>query len=267
MSIPLSLHIILACLLRGGLSIGAAALIMFGLPRKWISLSVSFSTGLLLAMSLLHLLPEALEQGLAPETAFSVLLGGILCFFMLEKFTLWRHVHNESDEDDSHPGAEHCHNHTHSHHHLPSENEGTLAILLGDGFHNVTDGLLIAAAFLADPALGWSTTLAIIAHEVPREAGDFAILLATGWKHSRALFWVSVSSLASIAGGLGGYFVIDHARDWVPVIITIAASSFLYVAIADLMPRLKKETTSIGWHSVLLAMGVIVVVLGMMHGH
>ena len=267
MSIPLSFHIILACLLRGGLSIGAAALIMFGLPRKWITLSVSFSTGLLLAMALLHLLPEALEQGLAPDAACSILLGGILCFFMLEKFTLWRHVHNNTDEDDHHPGAEHCHDHTHSHHHSSPDNEGTLTILLGDGFHNVTDGLLIAAAFLADPVLGWSTTLAIIAHEVPREAGDFAILLAAGWKHSRALFWVSVSSLAAIVGGLAGYFIIDHMSDWLPIIITIAASSFLYVAIADLMPRLRRETTSIGWHSVLLAAGVIIVVIGKIHGH
>lgn len=265
MPIPLFAQIILACLLGGTLSIGAAALIMFGLPRKWITLTISFSTGLLLSMALLHLLPEALEQGLTPHEAFPILLGGILCFFTLEKAALWRHAHHGTGENDVHAGDRQCEDHTHSHHH--AEHEGTLAILVGDGFHNFTDGLLIAAAFLADPALGWSTTLAIIAHEVPQEAGDFAVLLAAGWKRSRALFWNVVSSLTAIAGGLAGYYALDNARDWIPVIITIAASSFLYVAIADLMPRLKRETKSIGWHSVLLIAGIAVVAFGSAHSH
>ena len=267
MSIPLLAQIILASLLGGVLSIGAATLIMFGLPRKWITLTISFSTGLLLAMALLHLLPEALEQGLTPHEAFPILLGGILCFFVLEKIALWRHAHHGPGENDLHSGDRHCEDHTHSHHHSHAAHEGTLTILIGDSFHNFTDGLLIAAAFLADPVLGWSTTLAIIAHEVPQEAGDFAILLAAGWKRSRALFWNIVSSLTAIAGGLAGYYALDNASDWIPVIITIAASSFLYVAIADLMPRLKRETTSIGWHSVLLIAGIAVVAFGGAHSH
>lgn len=123
--------------------------------------------------------------------------------------------------------------------------------------------MLIAAAFLADPVLGWSTTLAIIAHEVPQEAGDFAILLAAGWKRSRALLWNTISSLSAIIGGIAGYYALDNASDWIPVIITLAASSFLYVAIADLMPRLKRETTSIGWHSVPLIAGIALVIFGM----
>jgi len=267
MPFPLLAQILLASLLGGLLSIGAAALIMFGLPRRWITLTISFSTGLLLAMALLHLLPEALEQGLTPHEAFPILLGGILCFFVLEKIALWRHAHHGVSDDDAHAGALHCEDHTHSHHHAHAAQEGTFAILIGDGFHNLTDGLLIAAAFLADPALGWSTTLAIIAHEVPQEAGDFAILLAAGWKRSRALFWNIVSSLTAIFGGLAGYYALDKARDWIPVIITIAASSFLYVAIADLMPRLKRENTSIGWHSVLLIAGIAVVVFGIGSSH
>ena len=265
MPTPLLAQIILACLLGGVLSIGAAALIMFGLPRKWITLTISFSTGLLLSMALLHLLPEALEQGLTPHEAFPILLGGILCFFTLEKVALWRHAHHGTGENDVHAGGRQCENHTHSHHH--TEHEGTLTILIGDGFHNFTDGLLIAAAFLADPVLGWSTTLAIIAHEVPQEAGDFAVLLAAGWKRSRALFWNIVSSLTAIVGGLAGYYALDGARDWIPIIITIAASSFLYVAIADLMPRLKRETKSIGWHSILLIAGIAVVAFGSAHSH
>ncbi|MBK8524312.1 MAG: ZIP family metal transporter [Betaproteobacteria bacterium] len=271
MSLPLLLQIVLACLLGGVLSIAAAALIMFGLPRKWLAFTVSFSTGLLLAMAMLHLLPEALEMGLTPHEVFPLLLGGILGFFALEKFALWRHAHHGVGEIDTHQDDQHCTDHTHSHHHAhhqPHDAHGeTMLILIGDSFHNFTDGLLIAAAFLADPALGWTTTFAIIAHEVPQEAGDFAILLSAGWKRSRALFWNGISSLTAIAGGIVGYLALDNAREWIPVIITLAASSFLYVAIADLMPRLKRETTSVGWHSVLLALGIAVIAFGSAHSH
>jgi zinc and cadmium transporter len=263
--IPLLAQIVLACLLGGMLSIGAAALIMFGLPRRWITLTVSFSTGLLLAMALLHLLPEALEEGLPPHDAFPVLLGGILCFFALEKIALWRHAHHGNGASDAHTADAQCEDHTHAHHHLHTAGEGVLAILIGDGFHNFTDGLLIAAACLADPLLGWNTTLAVIAHEVPQEAGDFAVLLGAGLKRAQALFWNVVSSLTAILGGLAGYVMLDEARGWIPVILTLAASSFLYVAIADLMPRLKRESTSIGWHSALLIAGIAVVALNAPH--
>jgi len=268
MTLPLLAQIILACLAGGVLSICAAALILFGLPRRWITLTISFSTGLLLATALLHLLPEALEQGLTPHEVFPILLGGILSFFTLEKIALWRHAHHGANEDnDTHTDDLRCENHTHSHHHAHTAHEGTLSILIGDGFHNLTDGLLIAAAFLADPTLGWSATLAIIAHEVPQEAGDFAILLGAGWKRSRALFWNIVSSLTAIIGGIGGYYALDAAQEWIPVIITLAASSFVYVAIADLMPRLKRENTSIAWHTVLLVAGIAVVVFSNAHAH
>lgn len=267
MSLPLLSQIVLACLLGGVLSVAAAALIMFGLPRRWLAFTVSFSTGLLLAMAMLHLLPEALERGLTPHQAFPLLLGGILSFFALEKFALWRHAHHGGGDGDAHPGDQQCDDHTHGHHHVHGSRGETLAILIGDSFHNFTDGLLIAAAFLADPKLGWTTTLAIIAHEVPQEAGDFAILLSAGWKRGRALFWNGVSSMTAIAGGVAGYLALDNARDWIPVIITIAASSFLYVAIADLMPRLKRDNTAIGLHSLLLAAGVALIALTAGHSH
>ncbi len=269
MSAPLLTQIVLACLLGGVLSVAAAALVMFGLPRKWLGFTVSFSTGLLLATATLHLLPEALETGLTPREVFPLLLGGILAFFMLEKYALWRHAHAGTDAD-AHQGDAQCDDHTHGHHHhhgVTGSQGETLSILVGDGFHNFTDGLLIAAAFLADPALGWGTTAAIIAHEVPQEAGDFAILLAAGWKRGRALIWNGVSSLTAVAGGIIGYYALDNARDWVPYIITITAASFLYIAIADLMPRLKRETRSIGWHGLLLAAGILVVALGNGHSH
>lgn len=262
MTLPLFPQIVLACLLGGVLSMLAAALVMFGLPRRWLGFTVSFSTGLLLATATLHLLPEALESGLTPHKVFPLLLAGILGFFALEKFALWRHAHGTND---AHPDSQACEDHTHSHHHA---NGGeTLSILIGDAFHNFTDGLLIAAAFLANPTLGWTTTLAIIAHEVPQEAGDFAILLAAGWKRMRALFWNGVSSLTALAGGIVGFLTLERALHWVPHILTVAAASFLYIAVADLMPRLKREQQAIGWHGLLLAAGIAVVVFVTGHSH
>ncbi len=266
LTLPLFVQIALACLLGGVLSLAAAALVLFGLPKKWLSYAVSFSIGVLLATSLLHLLPEALESGLTPHEVFPVLLAGILGFFALEKFAIWRHSHG--DEDQHADGAacqDHTHGHHHGHHH--GHDGEAIGILVGDGFHNFTDGLLIAAAFLADPALGWAATFAVVAHEVPQEAGDFAILLAAGWQRGRALFWNGFSSLASLVGGIVGYFALERAQEWVPYIITVAAASFTYIAIADLMPRLKREQRGMGWHGLLLAAGIAVIVLGAKHSH
>jgi zinc and cadmium transporter len=265
-AVPLLLQIALACVLGGLLSVAAAALVMFGLPKRWLGFTVSFSTGLLLATATLHLLPEALESGLTPHELFPLLLAGILGFFALEKFALWRHAHGTSD---AHAGDPQCEDHTHHHHHFHATTQQgeAVSILVGDSFHNFTDGLLLAAAFLADPAIGWAATLAIIAHEVPQEAGDFAILLSAGWQRGRALFWNGVSSLAALAGGIIGYFALERALDWVPHILTIAAASFLYIAVADLMPRLKREQQAVVWHAALLAAGIAVVVLSSSHSH
>jgi len=259
--LPILVQIALACIAGGLLSVLAAALVLFGLPKKALTYAVSFSIGVLLATSMLHLLPEALELGLTPHEVFPFLLAGILGFFALEKFAIWRHSHG----NDGHSGSEACEDHTHDHHHLHGGE--AVGILVGDGFHNFTDGLLIAAAFLADPVLGWATTLAIIAHEVPQEAGDFAILLAAGWERARALFWNGISSLVSLLGGIAGYFALARVQEWVPYILTITAASFIYIAIADLMPRLKREQQGIGWHGLLLAAGIAFVVFGSSHAH
>lgn len=252
---PLILQIISMCLLGGLLSLFAAAFVMFGISKRWLPYAVSFSTGVLLATSMLHLLPEALGSGLTPDEAFPVLLAGILGFFALEKLALWRHAHNHraqvASDLDSGQGLS-------GHHPIDS---GPVSILIGDGFHNFTDGILIAAAFLTDPALGWATTIAVIAHEIPQEAGDFAILLAAGWGHRRALFWNAVSSLASVFGGLAGYVALEHTQDWIPYIVIVAAASFLYIAIADLLPRLKSEWRGVGWHGLLLAAGIAISLL------
>lgn len=260
-SLPLLVQITLACIAGGLLSLLAAALVLFGLPKKGLQYAVSFSIGVLLATSMLHLLPEALEMGLTPHQAFPVLLAGILGFFALEKIAIWRHAHGLDD----HAGGGDCEDHTHDHHH--GNGGEAVAILVGDAFHNFTDGLLIAAAFLADPMLGWAATLAVVAHEVPQEAGDFAILLTAGWRRARALFWNGISSLASLAGGIVGYLSLERTQGMVPYIVTIAAASFTYIAIADLMPRLKREQKGIGWHVLLLLAGIAVVAFGGGHSH
>jgi zinc and cadmium transporter len=252
---PLIIQILLACLLGGLLSLLAAFLILYGLPKKWLAYAVSFSTGVLLGTSMLHLLPEALDSGLSPQEVFPVLLAGILGFFALEKFSIWRHSHHHEDDGQMNTKSVAT---TSGHHHGDA---GVVGILIGDGFHNFTDGVLIAAAFLTDPALGWATTLAVIAHEIPQEAGDFAILLAAGWERKKALFWNGISSLASVAGGVIAYFSLEHTENWIPYVVIVAASSFIYIAIADLLPRLKFQFQGLGWHSLHLLMGVAVTLL------
>lgn len=260
-TLPLLLQIVLACLCGGLLSLLAAGAILFGLPQRLLGYAVSFSIGILLATALLHLLPEALAAGLTPHEVFPTLLAGILGFFILEKYALWRHAHG----NDTHCGSAHCEDHRHLHHHQRSG--AAIGILIGDGFHNFIDGLLIAAAFHADPVLGWTAAFAVIAHEVPQEAGDFAILLAAGWQRSRALFWNAVSSLASVLGGVLGYYALERALEGIPYLLTVTAASFSYIAISDLMPRLKHEQQGIFWHGLLLAIGIGVIAFGRAHGH
>ncbi len=273
--LPVLLQIILATLIGGVLSVGVAALVMFGLPRLWLARSVSFSTGMLLATALLDLLPEALESSFSTREIFSLLLAGILGFFVLEKYALWRHVHVSAGDSENgvhiHGHSHACEDHSHAHHHAQTANIDSRAtasmILLGDSFHNFTDGLLLAATFVADPVLGWSATLALLTHEVPREAGDFAVLFAAGWERRRTLIWSALAKIPSVLGAVLGYFWFESASDWVPAIITVAAASFIYIAVADLMPRLKREPYAIGWHGVLLATGVAAAAFGGVHMH
>ena len=258
MSLPLLAQIVIGCLLGGILSVVAAGAIMYGLPRRFLPMAVSFAAGTLLTTALLNLLPEALESsmrtamhaGMKPSDVFPLLLAGILGFFALERFTFWRHAHHHDD----------CP-------HTAEQIRQAPMILIGDAFHNFTDGILLAAAFLADPLLGWTTTLAVVAHEVPQEAGDFALLLASGWGRKRALFWNGVSSLTNIAGGLIGYFLLEYAQGLVPVALTLAAAGFIYIAVADLLPRLRGEQAGIPIHIVLIGCGVAFVAFTGGHKH
>ena len=193
---------------------------------------VSFAIGALLGASLLGLIPHALdpEFGVDPHDIGLTLLLGLLSFFVLEKLVLWRHCHHD-----------HCdvHDPESSDHHLDNKAHaaGTL-IIVGDTIHNFVDGILIAAAFLTDTHLGIVTALAIAAHEIPQELGDFVILLHSGFSRKKALFFNILSSLGTVIGAVLAYFLLADMQHLLPYILVIAASSFIYIAVADLIPGL-----------------------------
>nr|WP_267875821.1 MULTISPECIES: ZIP family metal transporter [Duganella] len=224
---------ILATTLAGVVSISAAAVFSFTLLSKVVERMVSLSVGLMLATSLLHALPEAFDSTASPRSLFATLLGGLLAFFVLEKLAIMRHSHHHE-----HDG--------HHHHHGHDKSEAGKAgwmILVGDGMHNFTDGILIAAAFLADPQLGLVTGLAIIAHEIPQEIGDFIVLLNAGFSRTRAYVYNLLCSLLSIAGGLLGYYFLDRASSLIPYVLVFASSGFIYIAVSDLMPQMQRRAT------------------------
>lgn len=210
---------------------------------------VSFAVGALLGAAFLGILPHALDT--APDGSahwlMGVVLAGVLGFFLLEKMVLWRHCHTDECE-------------THSPHGTVNPSAGYL-ILIGDSLHNFVDGILITAAFLADFHLGVVTALAVIAHEIPQELGDFAILLHSGFTRSRALGYNVLSSLATVVGGVLAYGFLGNMQGAVPYVLAIAASSFIYIAVADLIPGLHKrvEIRSTVQQGILIAAGVAVI--------
>lgn len=234
------LYIVLATFAGGLLSVLVAASLTVGVLTRLVKSLVSLSAGILLGTSLLNVLPEAFESHTAqPQTLFAVLLAGLLFFWLLEKVELYRHVHHH--EGDGH----------HHHHHFDAEQAGRggLTVLVGDSIHNFCDGVLIAAAFLSDPHLGVVTALAIIAHEIPQEVGDYIVLINAGFSRMRALVYNMISGLAAVVGGVLGYFLIGPFQDYLPYMMVVAASSFVYVAVADLIPQLQKR---LHWRDTLL---------------
>jgi zinc and cadmium transporter len=221
---------------------------------------VSFAIGALLGAAFLALLPHAL---LGPgvedvhDITLTVLLG-ILVFFLLEKLVLWRHCHHSECEVH---GAEEEHEHAHEpvgSHHAPAA--GTL-ILVGDTMHNLVDGVLIAAAFLTDEHLGIVTALAVATHEIPQELGDFSILLHSGFSRAKALLYNILSSLSTVIGAVVAYYALSDVQHVVPYILAVAAASFIYIAVADLIPGLHERTAvrdSIKQIALILA-GVVVI--------
>jgi zinc and cadmium transporter len=228
---------------------------------------VSFATGALLSAALLGLLPHAIEAaGLSDAHKIGMtLLGGLLLFFVLEKMVLWRHCHEDVCEVHVNPephGHAHAHNHNHNHaHDARRDKASAMLILIGDGFHNVLDGVLIAAAFMTDVHLGVVTAIAVCAHEIPQEVGDLAILLNGGMSRVRALTLNMLASVTSVLGGVVAYFAMAEVQDVLPYAIAIAASSFLYIAVADLIPGLhrKVDPGSGVWQFLYILLGVAVI--------
>ena len=225
------LYIVLATAAGGLLSVLIAASLTVALLGRIVRHLVSLSVGVLLGTALLLVLPEAFESQVAPHRLFATLLGGLLFFFLLEKAELYRHGHHhEGDGHDHHHGSD-----------ADQAGRGGWSVLVGDSIHNFCDGIIIAAAFLADFQLGVVTSAAIIAHEIPQEVGDYIVLLNAGFGRSKALFYNALSGLASVVGGVLGYFVVGPWEALFPYLLVAASSSFVYVAVADLLPQLQRR--------------------------
>ena len=242
------LWIILATIFSGVLSCLAAGLFL-ALPgkqrEKLIPHMVSFATGALLGAALLGLIPHAVI-GAGSERVHQIgiaLIAGIALFFILEKFLLWRHCHDDHCDEHAVDDAQahHGHNHGHQHDHARQKASGSL-VLIGDALHNVLDGVLIAAAFLTDTHLGIVTAIAIAAHEIPQEIGNFAVLLHSGVTRGRALALNLLTSLTAVIGGVVGFYSLGTALAALPFALAVAAASLLYVAVADLIPTLHRRT-------------------------
>lgn len=221
--------IVAATMVGAVLSVLAAAAFALRASAARIPMLISYAIGALLGAVFLEILPHALEQAASVHTLTAVILLGILLFFVLEKLVLWRHCHAEQCE-------------AHDHHADPNDHgrSGTM-IMVGDTIHNFVDGILIAAAFMADTGLGIVTAVAIIAHEIPQEVGDFLILLHSGFSRTRAFVFNLVSSLATLIGGLLAFFALQPLQEWIPLLLGLAVASMLYVSVADLIPGLHRR--------------------------
>jgi zinc and cadmium transporter len=225
------LYIILATLAGGVFSALLAGAISLNALPKIIKAMVSLAAGALLATTLLHLLPEAFESDKGSHTLFAVLLGGFIFFFLLEKVELYRHSHHHEGDD-------------HQHHDGFDEQQagrGGLSILIGDGLHNFADGVLIAAAFLTDVRLGILTALTVVTHEVPQEVGDYVVLVNAGFSKRKALIYNVIAGCGAVLGGVVGYFVLEQAKNMLPYLLVFSSASFLYVAVADLIPQMQRR--------------------------
>ena len=253
------LYIVVATFVGGLLSVLIAASLTATVLSRVVQHLVSLSTGVLLGTALLDVLPEAFESKASPQALFGTLLAGLLFFFLLEKAELYRHSHHHEGDD-------------HDHHHGFDKSQagrGGWSVIMGDSIHNFCDGIIIAAAFLADTRLGVVTSLAIIAHEIPQEVGDYIVLLNAGFSRGRALLYNALSGMAAVLGGVIGYFIVGPWEALFPYLLVVASSSFIYVAVADLIPQLQHRLTlretvaQLAW----LAAGLLIVLLAVRQLH
>ncbi len=230
--------IILASLLGGVLSLLVAAILTLNTRASWLSMLVSYAIGALLGAAFLNTLPGAFKLSENPTQVTSVVLMGVLLFFILEKLVLWRHCHLEDCEVHA---PSHGIDTTTANRDDHDHGRSGMMIIIGDTFHNFVDGILIAAAFMVDIQLGIVTSIAIIAHEIPQEAGDFIILLNSGYKRSTAFLVNLLSSLATLVGGVLAYFLLHQMDFLILPLLSLASASMIYVAMSDLIPGLHKR--------------------------
>jgi len=259
----LLLWVLLATVTGGLIAVLVASWLAYKVFAQYLHHMVSLSVGVLLSVALLHLLPEAFEGAVGDaHVLFGLMLASLIGFFVLEKIALLRHSHHH--EGDGH--------HHHSGHDRHEAGRGGVLILIGSSLHNLCDGVLVAAAFLTDPLLGVLTAASIIVHEVPHKLGDFVVLLNAGLARRRAFALILFTSLCSAVGGIIGYFVLQQAQGWVPYVLVVAASSFLYISVADLMPQMHERVSLADAVPQLLLVGVGVALIYsvttlMHHGH
>lgn len=205
---------------------------------------LSLAAGALLATAFMHLLPEAFESGRPAGELFAALLAGLVFFFILDKAELWHHGHEHHHDGEAGHGHAHGHAHEHAHGHRPAGRSGVWALLAGDSVHCFGDGILIASAFVADLRLGALAALAVLAHEVPHHVGDLVVLRWSGSDLRAAMMRVSLAGTVTCAGGLAGWLLLDTLAAQLPFFLVLASSSFVYVALADLIPQLQKRLSA-----------------------
>jgi zinc and cadmium transporter len=256
--------ILLATIAGGVISAAGAALIAFRSKPAHVPVLISYAVGALLGAAFIELLPHAFGRSDNIQLTAATILGGLMLFFILEKLVLWRHCHIEQCEaHDPHdiPVPNHEHDHGRS----------GMMILIGDTFHNFVDGVLIAAAFMADVKLGVVTAIAIIAHEVPQEVGDFLILLHSGYTKRYAFILNLISSAAMVLGGVLAFYALQSMQQWIGTLLALAAASMIYVAVADLIPGLHRrpEIGATVQQVTLIALGIATIWLvgELVHGH
>jgi zinc and cadmium transporter len=274
------LAILIGTIAAGVGSVWLAALLGMAMLARYTQHMLSLAAGALMATAFMHLLPEAFESAAGAHELFAMLLGGLVFFFLLDKAELWHHGHEHSLEEeallDHEPQDHHAHHqhrqhhgHAHPHHHVHGPRSGGWTVLAGDSVHAFGDGILIASAFMADMRLGVVAALAVLAHEVPHHMGDLVVLRHTSRTSRAALVKVSLAGTVTALGGLVGYFLLTQLQDYLPYFLVAASSSFVYVALADLIPQLQKRLSlpatvaQIAW--LLVGIALVTVVSGLAH--
>ncbi|MES2976781.1 MAG: ZIP family metal transporter [Pseudomonadota bacterium] len=267
-------------LLAGIGSVWLAALLSFGVLSRYTQHMLSLAAGALLATAFMHLLPEAFESQASAHQLFATLLVGLVFFFLLDKAELWHHGHEHHHEEQGPHGAGHAHGDHghHGHHHgshgtplVKGARSGSWTILTGDSVHCFGDGVLIASAFVADMRLGLVAALAVLVHEVPHHMGDLAVLRHSSDNRRVAFVKVSLAGALTMLGGVVGYYLVAQLESYLPFFLAVASSSFLYVALADLIPQLQKQLSvretfaQILWLGV--GMGMVTLVSSFGHAH